>query len=123
MSDEEKTVSTDFLFARPSFWSGVGRLFDLWGKYDDYNTSRSIDEADMRALYSDWRMTGQDVRDAWKVYHQKNAPRTTRKGGVTVRCALCEKSISQEKVPQNRLDSRDQKRWKMKIRHDQTPSR
>ena len=125
MSDEEKTISTDFLFARPSFWSGFGRLLDLWGKYDDYNTSRSTDEADMRALYSDWRITGQDVRDAWVVYHQKDAPRTTRKGAVTFKCSLCEKPISPmgEKGSQKRLDSRDQKRWKMKVHHAQTPGR
>jgi hypothetical protein len=72
LSDKEKTISSDFLFARPSFWSGVGRLLNLWGKYDQYNTSRSIEEADMRALYSDWRITGEDVRDAWVEYHKQN---------------------------------------------------
>jgi hypothetical protein len=125
MSDEEKTVSTDFLFARPSFWSGFGRLLDLWGKYDDYNTSRSVEEADMRALYSDWRITGQDVRDSWVVYHQKDAPHTTtQKGAVTFKCALCEKTISPlgERTLQT-ADSREQKRWKMKVHDVQTPSR
>jgi hypothetical protein len=69
MRDDEKDVSTDFLVARPSFWSGVGRLLDLWGKFDEYNTSRTTEEADMRALYSDWRITGQDLRDSWFLYH------------------------------------------------------
>jgi hypothetical protein len=124
MGDEGKRTSTDSLFARPSFWSGFGRLLDLWGKYDDYNTSRSTEEADMRALYSDWRITGQDVGDAWVVYHQKDAPRLPQEDAAS-KCAFCEKTISplERDGSQKRLDSRDQKRWKMKVHHVQPPSR
>lgn len=93
MSDEEKTVTTDFLLARPSFLSGIARLFDLWGKYDEYNTSRSTDEADMRALYSDWRITGQDLRAAWSAYHQNEAEKSPSTEGRFV-CPGCAKIIS-----------------------------
>ncbi|MGB8684189.1 MAG: hypothetical protein WCD12_14985 [Candidatus Binatus sp.] len=93
MSDEEKTVNSDFLFARPSVLSGIARLFDLWGKYDEYNTSRSTDEADMRALYSDWRITGQDIRGAWSAYHQNEAEKSPPTEGQVV-CRGCGKIIS-----------------------------
>ena len=54
-------TGSDFLFARPSFWSGIARLLDLWGAFDDYNRSRTPVEADRRALYSDWYIVGQDI--------------------------------------------------------------
>ena len=93
MSDEEKDVRTDFLVARPSFWTGLGRVLDLWGTFDDYNLSPTTEEADMRALYSDWRMTGQDIRDAWiRVHDSKSGyPKIKHTDGRAV-CASCGKS-------------------------------
>ena len=81
MVDEERDVRTDFLFAQPSFWSGFGRLLDLWGKFDDYNLSRSAEESDMRALYSDWRIVGQDLSDSWVSFHKEETERSKRKDG------------------------------------------
>lgn len=52
---------SDFLFAMPSFWSGVARLLDLMGVFDDYNRSETPNEADARAMYADWAMVGQDL--------------------------------------------------------------
>jgi hypothetical protein len=57
-------VRTDFLFAQPSFLSGFARLLDLFGLFDSYNESRSPKEADAKAMYADWRITGQDIFDA-----------------------------------------------------------
>jgi hypothetical protein len=57
-------MRTDYLFAMPSFLTGVARLFDLYGQFDTYNDSSSDDSADARALYSDWRMVGQDLAGA-----------------------------------------------------------
>ena len=59
-----KRVKTDFLFAQPSFSSGVARVIDLWGQFDEYNTSETPEEADARAIASDWMMFGQDLLDA-----------------------------------------------------------
>jgi len=59
-----KRVKTDFLFAQPSFSSGVARVIDLWGQFDEYNTSETPEEADARAIASDWMMVGQDLLDA-----------------------------------------------------------
>jgi hypothetical protein len=93
MGDEEKDVRTDFLVARPSFWTGVGRVLDLWGKFDDYNVSRTTEEADMRALYSDWRITGQDIRDAWiQVHEGKSGYPKKRQKDERVVCVSCGKS-------------------------------
>ena len=54
-------IKADFLFAQPSFLSGVARLFDFWGLYDLYNVSPSTAEADARALYADWNIVGQEL--------------------------------------------------------------
>jgi hypothetical protein len=59
-----KKVNTDFLFAQPSLASGVARTLDLWGQFDDYNGSESADEADAKAIASDWMVVGQDLFDA-----------------------------------------------------------
>lgn len=57
-------LRTDFLFARPSFLSGFARILDVFGLFDSYNSSRTGKEADARALYSDWSMTGKDIAEA-----------------------------------------------------------
>jgi hypothetical protein len=57
-------IESDFLFAEPSFVSGVARLLDWWGHYDAYNLSRGGQEADAKAMFSDWRIVGQDLADA-----------------------------------------------------------
>lgn len=60
----EKTIKTDFLFAHPSFASGVARVLDLWGSFDDYNISETPLEADGKAIAADWLIVGQDLCDA-----------------------------------------------------------
>lgn len=57
-------VKSDFLTSDPSFVSGVARLFDWAGLYDAYNQSRTGQEADAKAMFSDWRIVGQDLADA-----------------------------------------------------------
>jgi hypothetical protein len=67
MSAEEpmgNKVQSDFLFAQPSFASGVARVFDLFGQFDEYNRSETPDEADAKAIASDWIVVGQDIADA-----------------------------------------------------------
>ena len=59
-------LRTDFLYARPSWLSGLARVLDLFGVFDSYNESRNPREADARAMYSDWRIVGQDI--AWCVH-------------------------------------------------------
>ena len=61
-----KKVKTDFLFAQPSFVSGVARVFDLWGWFDEYNRSDSPSEVDAKAIAADWFVIGQDICDVIK---------------------------------------------------------
>ena len=56
-------VQSDFLFAQPSFASGVARVFDLFGQFDEYNRSETPEEADAKAIASDWIVVGQDIAD------------------------------------------------------------
>ncbi len=92
MGDEERDVRADFLYARPSFWSGVGRALDLWGKFDDYNVSRTTEEADMRALYSDWRIVGQTLRDSWFLVHQDESGNMEKRIDGRSVCPSCGKA-------------------------------
>ena len=55
---------TDLLFARPSFLNGVARVLDFAGTQNTYNSSGTADEADARALASDWESVGKDIRNA-----------------------------------------------------------
>jgi len=57
-------MSSDILFSRASFLSGAARTFDLWGHLDTYNYSRTPEEADSLALYSDWRTVGEHIFSA-----------------------------------------------------------
>jgi len=57
-------VNSDFLFAQPSFASGAARVFDLFGQFDEYNRSETPEEADAKAIASDWIVVGQDLADA-----------------------------------------------------------
>lgn len=55
---------SDYLFAKPSFLSGAARVIDLWAELDDYNYSQDEVEADARAMFLDWRVTGEDIARA-----------------------------------------------------------
>jgi hypothetical protein len=50
-----------FLFADPSFVSGAAHILDFWGTFDTYNHSRTTQEADIKATFSDWRAVGEDL--------------------------------------------------------------
>jgi len=107
MADEEKDTSTDFLFAQPSRWSGLARLLDLWGKFDAYNTSESPEEADMWALFSDWRITGQDIRDAWRSVHSaKSTTDDSSTKSVIYACPFCGKKAESSDKPSPSMPKR-----------------
>lgn len=63
MTDQD-LIRSDFLFARPSFLEGVGRIIDVAGSLNMYNVSRTGEEADARAIYEDWKALGSDMRVA-----------------------------------------------------------
>jgi len=57
---------TGFLFAHPGFLQGFATAFDLGGTLIEYNISRTPQEADARAIASDWAITGKDIVAAFK---------------------------------------------------------
>lgn len=61
---------TDFLFAMPSFVTGIAATLDVGSTFTVYNDSDSISEADVRALKSDWAMIGKDIFNAMRNYEQ-----------------------------------------------------
>ena len=61
---------TDYLFATPSFLSGMASVLDIGSTLTHYNTSDSPEEADARAIASDWAMVGQDIRSAISAYEK-----------------------------------------------------
>ncbi len=48
-----------FLFARPSFIEGFGRILDVGGSLNQYNTD---DDADTTAILMDWLAVSADFR-------------------------------------------------------------
>lgn len=68
-----KKVQSDFLFAQPSFGSGMARNLDLWGSFDDYNRSETGAEADAKAIASDWLVVGQDLSDVLEQHESELA--------------------------------------------------
>lgn len=66
-------LKTGFLFATPSFFSGLGRTLDLFGTYDEYNSSRTPATADGLAIASDWIIVGQDLSDSIEAFREEVA--------------------------------------------------
>jgi hypothetical protein len=55
---------TTFLYATPSFLLGMAAVLDMGATLTVYNESRSPEEADFKAIYSDWVATGDDISSA-----------------------------------------------------------
>jgi hypothetical protein len=54
---------SDFLYASPSFLRGMGSVLSIAGNYYEYNASSTPEEADAKALFSDFAMIGEDLRE------------------------------------------------------------
>lgn len=65
-----------FRFWWADFFGGYGSAIDLGGTYslrlrDLYGNARTIYEVDARALASDWRAVGQDIKTGVERFEQK----------------------------------------------------
>ena len=58
------TPLSTFLYARPSFVEGISRTVDLSGSLNEYNRSLNGEQADLLALFADWRLIGMDLQRA-----------------------------------------------------------
>jgi hypothetical protein len=61
MGEHDTVIESDFLVAQPSILYGLARFFDFAGAFDSYNHSRTVSEADARAMFADWYITGADL--------------------------------------------------------------
>lgn len=61
----------DYLFAKPSFLSGIARTLDLGATFDAYNISETPEEADYNAILTDWIAVGSDMRKAIEQYQSE----------------------------------------------------
>jgi hypothetical protein len=52
---------SDYFFARPSFIGGMARVLDLGSTLNVYNESQTPQEADERAISSDWKAVGSEI--------------------------------------------------------------
>lgn len=59
-----------YLFARPSFLSGMARIFDLGGTLQTYNESENERDADLKAIRKDWEAVGGDIIISAKKYER-----------------------------------------------------
>ena len=66
-------MSSKFLFADPSFLSGLARIGDIGGFFDRYNVSNTPAEADIRAMASDWATVAQDLGVAMEHFAAQHA--------------------------------------------------
>ena len=61
MGSRDLLIKSDFLFAQPGLLYGLSRFFDFAGAFDSYNRSVTEIEADARATFADWHITGVDL--------------------------------------------------------------
>jgi hypothetical protein len=61
-------LTSTFLTADPTLLTGAGTILNLSGCYYRFNSSRTSAEADAKALFMDWAITGQDLRDAMAAF-------------------------------------------------------
>ena len=53
---------------RPNFYEGIARLFDFGGTIDEYFYYVSENDADYKALVSDWVAVGGDIEKALDIF-------------------------------------------------------
>lgn len=62
MSRKKTKYKTNFLLPKNNFWVGLGSILNIAGSYFNYNYSKTAQEADYRAIYSDWKNIGDDLK-------------------------------------------------------------
>ena len=58
--------NSDYLFAQPSFLTGMASSIDLFGQLTDYNYSETQEKADIRALMQDAQAIRKDMGAAMR---------------------------------------------------------
>jgi len=64
------TITTDYLYARPSFLSGAARALDMGTTLMEFNRTPE-EEADAIALHQDWLTVGAYLRLAMRDWEKR----------------------------------------------------
>jgi len=72
MKERNIRYKTDYLLPKNNFWVGMGSILNLAGSYFEYNYSKLDNEADLKALSSDWDNVGEDIRKSKRNFEKKN---------------------------------------------------
>ncbi len=62
------SIETSYLYATPSFLSGMSHTLDMGATLILYNESNTSAEADIKALRNDWKAVGKDLRESIEKY-------------------------------------------------------
>jgi accessory colonization factor AcfC len=62
---------SDYLFAEPSIFEGLSRIFDFGNTLNVYNDSLTSEEADALAIWMDWCASGEDIMRAIEDYRSQ----------------------------------------------------
>ena len=60
-----------FLYATPSFVSGMARVLDLGSTMTEFNSTFYPEVADFYAIKSDWINVGSDINTALNIYGEE----------------------------------------------------
>ena len=70
-------------YPRPSFLRGMGSVLDLFGVFGGYRLANDEQDADARALYSDFRAVGMDLTEAMARYESEQKSSSPQSGSRT----------------------------------------
>jgi hypothetical protein len=68
----KKYYKSDLLFPRTNFITGMGSIFNIAGNYYGFNRSATSNEADKKAIESDWGVVGKDIEKAIQSQDKKS---------------------------------------------------
>ena len=68
----KKQYSTYNSFVRPSFFTGVGSIFNICGNYYKFKRFSSPQVADINAIENDWGVIGNDIYDSISNFNKIN---------------------------------------------------
>lgn len=66
-----------------SFFRGMGSVLDLFGLFGAYRVESNDQDADARAIYSDFKAVGMDLTEAMARYETEQRSRSPQSGSGT----------------------------------------
>ncbi|WP_456314687.1 hypothetical protein [Pseudomonas shirazensis] len=63
---------SSFLLPNNNFIVGLGSVLNIAGNYFDYDVSKTENEADLKALHSDWQNVGNDIKKSKEKFEKDN---------------------------------------------------